>query len=1061
MKPLKLTMQAFGSYGSRTEIDFTRLNQNLFLITGDTGSGKTTIFDAVVFALYGVASSDSNKKDGPELQSQYAEPGASPFVELTFTEGEREYTVRRIPRHLRAKSRGVGLIPENESVQLTMPDGSVFSGNIRETDVKLEEIVGLSKGQFMQVGMIAQGEFMELLRARTEDKKVIFRKLFNTERYQKIVDELARRRKEKTEAVEQIRIAWITECSHATVSDDFEKADEFQILQKKLLTGDRPAVTEMEAFCGLLNEACSFLAARTDAASRITDEYGAQRDAARDTLTLAEGLSALYGQLNTAETELKECEAEAEEIRQAGELNKKIGDAYEILAAFQRKEDALAARDETEAKLRRELERLPELKGRVDSAVLAQAAAEKDRSNAREEYARTEQKTQRALMLFKSIEAAKEAEREANRQADEAKEHALKASEETDKLIRQEKEWKTRTEELRSAPALREAWRAGMQEITALDAEAQQLRGLEKELAKQRKSVEDARRKYTDDNRSYLQKNAEYISAQTAFYDAQAGLIAREQLQPGKPCPVCGSTDHPHPCVLADEHRELTRESVEALKEASEQLRLRQEESSGTARAAAERCRTMEEQFFSDFGKLYEKIGGAGIELPPDAEPETIGLAVSARKEALDSQRQKLESDAEEYETLQNDLKDVEVRIKAASDAAGEAARNAAQAAVKLAALRADRERQEQSAEYPSGEAAELELAEAAKKKSEAEEIFDAADRKARELTGQWDQCEGLIRQFREDLPVQEKTVIYREEEYVKVLTGHGMEENVWKEICGKYTKDDEKAFQQKIIDHEMKKSSAEKLRSSALQAIGGRPVPDMEELEKKLKETESDLAEAANKLQVYSELLSSDRRVLDSLTPKMEERARAVEEYRRVDQLYRLLAGQVTGARMDIETFVQRYYLERILASANVRFREMSAGQFELRMCEVEKAGEGKNRGLDLMVYSAVTGREREVRTLSGGESFMAALSLALGMADQIQQRSASVHLDVMFIDEGFGSLDDHSRSQAVKVLRQMAGQSRMIGLISHVSELKQEIDDQLIVKKDERGSHITWQIS
>ena len=163
----------------------------------------------------------------------------------------------------------------------------------------------------------------------------------------------------------------------------------------------------------------------------------------------------------------------------------------------------------------------------------------------------------------------------------------------------------------------------------------------------------------------------------------------------------------------------------------------------------------------------------------------------------------------------------------------------------------------------------------------------------------------------------------------------------------------------------------------------------------------------------------------------------------------------------MDIETYVQRHYLEQILEAANQRFQDMSAGQFELRMCDIDKAGTGKNRGLDLMVYSAVTGKVREVRTLSGGESFMAALSLALGMADQIQESSAAINLDMMFIDEGFGSLDEHSRDQAVKVLQNMAEGEILIGIISHVTELKQEIEDQLIVTKDDQGSHTRWQIS
>ena len=185
------------------------------------------------------------------------------------------------------------------------------------------------------------------------------------------------------------------------------------------------------------------------------------------------------------------------------------------------------------------------------------------------------------------------------------------------------------------------------------------------------------------------------------------------------------------------------------------------------------------------------------------------------------------------------------------------------------------------------------------------------------------------------------------------------------------------------------------------------------------------------------------------------------MEEYGRLDNLYRLVSGNVTGARMDLETYVQRFYLEQILDAANRRFLEMSAGQFELRMYDLEKAGEGRNKGLDLMVYSTVTGTVREIRTLSGGESFMAALSLALGMADQIQESSAAIHLEIMFIDEGFGSLDEHSRQQAVRVLQEMAAGNRLTGIISHVTELKQEIDDQLIVTKDDEGSHVRWQLS
>ena len=227
------------------------------------------------------------------------------------------------------------------------------------------------------------------------------------------------------------------------------------------------------------------------------------------------------------------------------------------------------------------------------------------------------------------------------------------------------------------------------------------------------------------------------------------------------------------------------------------------------------------------------------------------------------------------------------------------------------------------------------------------------------------------------------------------------------------------------------------------------------------MEESEANRRLAQEKLDSYKEQYKADQDACNILTPQMEKRGKIIEKHTKLETLYKLLSGNMSGNRMDLETFVQRYYLEKILYAANRRFSDMSAGQFELRMVDAANAGKGKNRGLDLMVYSNVTGKEREVRTLSGGESFMAALSLALGMADQIQESSASINLDVMFVDEGFGSLDEHSREQAVKVLQELAGGSKLIGIISHVTELKQEIEDQLIVTKDEKGSHVRWQIS
>ena len=244
-------------------------------------------------------------------------------------------------------------------------------------------------------------------------------------------------------------------------------------------------------------------------------------------------------------------------------------------------------------------------------------------------------------------------------------------------------------------------------------------------------------------------------------------------------------------------------------------------------------------------------------------------------------------------------------------------------------------------------------------------------------------------------------------------------------------------------------------------EAVKDKEKPDTQSLEKDFAMAN----EAYNLLHTELEEIRADYRtdseILDKLNASLNGRGEAAREYGIINSLYSKLSGNVTKARMDIETFVQRQYLEKILVSANKRFSSMTGGQFELRTYEIEKAGVGTNKGLDLMVYSYITGKSRDVRTLSGGESFQAALSLALGMADQIQARSGAVNLEMMFVDEGFGTLDNNARNEAVKILKNMAGGSKLIGIISHVNELKQEIEEQLIVTKDENGSKARWQLS
>ena len=315
--------------------------------------------------------------------------------------------------------------------------------------------------------------------------------------------------------------------------------------------------------------------------------------------------------------------------------------------------------------------------------------------------------------------------------------------------------------------------------------------------------------------------------------------------------------------------------------------------------------------------------------------------------------------------------------------------------------------------------------------------------------------------------PKLEKEREERRKNYQKALAEKGILEETWKRAVGEYAKEKAQELRDSVDKRAQKRALAQGRRDAAKSVIGDNPRPNIEELRERQRVAEEASAAAEKRRQAASNLAGGNASAYAMLVKKMEERGSLSEEYSRIESLYTKLSGKTTGAgkstgeRMDVETFVQRYYLGMALYSANKRFSKMSGGQYELRLRKLDQqSGGAKDRGLDLMVYSNVTGKSREASTLSGGESFIAALALAMGMADQIQEKSSAINLDVMFIDEGFGSLDDHSRAQAVGALKQIADGSKLIGVISHVNELKREIDSQLVVTKGTDGSHAEWRL-
>lgn len=1058
MRPKKLVMQAFGSYGKKTEIDFTKPVQNLFLITGDTGAGKTTIFDAIVFALFGEASSGNNKKSGEELQSQFTDFGNEPFVEFTFTEKvgseEEEYRVKRIPRHKRPYKRGrEGFTDEKEKVSLFYADDTEYSQNLKETNARIEEIIKLTKSQFMQVSMIAQGEFMEVLRG--DDKQAIFRKLFDTEIYKELTAQL----KLRSDAVKAELKEYSARCELLIGGIRVSKCviGEYTAFKMKKDVD----ITDIEKAREELKGLCTELSAILEDKEKEDKEVFLKRDKINRELTEGRQLLGFFESLIKAEAEVRELEAKKDEICGKAGLVKEIEGAYETEAIFLSLSEAEKAYQNLLNELSLNREKLPELIKSYEKLCKDKEKAGEELSTAVERYNTVAEKVRTALEHFKSLEEkrkekdAKEAERK--RQAT-AVEEAKKRLTEFEGL---EKSW---TEAVKEMQGLEKRSLLAENKLRTLSMAESELESLIKNLeilATDKEKIDEYKEAYEKELISFKEAEDELIPKRRLFYELRAGLLARDLLKEGEPCPVCGSISHPMPCALPKGQEEIKKEDIDRLEEAVSGLK----DSVNTKLSLYETSKTKaverEEHLRIDRDKLFNLINEELFEARAEAGLDRLKLDLETLKKELLKEQDEVNAKIKELKAIEEKLSTAEEKKTLLKNEAETARERETETAKEVSGLVTLISEIEAGLLFKSRKEAKKAEEEQRENRDRAEACFKEVEEKSKEAKSLKEKTETLIAKLEADSPVFLKNSQTKREEYEKALASHNISEEKWTNLVKEYKRSDKDRLQGEINAYEGNMKAALGMVANMREAVKDKEKPDIEALEREF----SAVDEAYNALHKEVEEIRADYRtdkdVLDGINISLSGREDAAGKYRVISGLYARLSGNVTGGRMDIETFVQRQYLEKILISANKRFSSMTGGQFELRTYEIEKAGQGTNKGLDLMVYSYITGKSRDVRTLSGGESFQAALSLALGMADQIQARSGAVRLDMMFVDEGFGTLDNNARNEAVKILKNMAGGSKLIGIISHVNELKQEIEEQLIVTKDENGSKARWQLS
>ena len=1089
MRPLKLTVSAFGPYAGKVVMDLERLGeQGLYLITGDTGAGKTTIFDAITYALYGEPSGDD--RDPSMFRSKYAQPETPTQVELVFSYSGKTYTVRRNPEYERPAKKGGGMTIQKADAELLLPDGRLVT-KAREVTREIIGIIGLDRSQFSQIAMIAQGDFRKLLQADTKSRQEIFREIFKT-RYYMVFQE-----KMKSEA---IRLQRDCEAARAGVQQYIGGVvcQEEDLLRPKLLkaqAGELPCQDTLELIQRLIDQDQTEESSYQEILDRLD---GALKEA-----------SALLGKAQEAQKvkeKLEQTRGEREELAAQAEA------AQKALEAEQEKAPRQENLGKELAALEAELPRYQELsKQEAVLAALAESmtALEKECSQQEEERTSTEHllgEWKRELDGLASVDADQE---RLLREQDQVESRraaltAVKAQIEQwqvclhkiDAERHQHEELEQKQKELAARlTEIKERLRADhetFQATAGLSGEKQELlhhqeqeRERQRELAdllsglddcdKEELSLQAAQADYEQARKQSEQLGEAYRRKSRAFLDEQAGLLA-QSLTEGQPCPVCGALHHPAPAQLSS--GAPTETELEEAKTAWETAQQKTQDASmaaGTQRAA------LEERKKQLIGALEDYIEFPVLDTARErlaaCQEKTAGELARLHQALLEKETQ-LAHRAE----LEQEIAHQEKSLTELEEQAAEMKESIKQAEISLGTLDGQREQLENSlrrelsahlqacalGDAPAAIARALsEATEKITQMAELEQELGDKLQKKQELNQRIPLTEQKLRRL-------EDTAGKRKEELAGVRSRKEELSGQLQTLRDRLPFPDQDVAQQKIsaLQEELqtladaleqaRRAAAERQKELAAvdAAIGEQEAflknaqtVDMEVLQRQSEELSWQRTQASETQKNIHARLVTNQTALKNIC----EKAIDLEKLEKRQQWMQALSDTVNGRLRDrekiaLETYIQMTFFDRILQRANLRLLVMSGGQYELKRRR-EAENNRSQSGLELDVVDHYNGSERSVKSLSGGESFKASLSLALGLSDEVQSAAGGIRLDTMFVDEGFGSLDEESLAQAIRALTGLTEGNRLVGIISHVSELKEKIDKQIIVTKEKTG--------
>lgn len=1041
MKPITLTLCAFGPFSGEITIDFTALQgQGLFLISGDTGAGKTTIFDGISFALFGEASGDSRSSDS--LRSGYAPEDRDTYAELTFTHQNKTYTIKRNPAYQRAKKRGAGLTEAKAGAVLTRPDLPPVIGYGPVTQAVVE-LLGIDRKQYKQIAMLAQGEFTKLLTADSLERGMIFRRVFDTQIYDDISRRLKAMALDLKHQCEDIDKSVIQYLSGIVCTEEQPGGRDI------LLWKQRKDIYEAEQVLALLQALTEdderlyeALQAENVKLTALLEQAAAQATQAEQTNRQLERLQELTARQEALLQDLPLMEEKKSRIRLAAMALHTVKPAEDIYLKDRQEWETLTETQKLQLSEIAKLEQLaetcqeeyeekkavlPEIERLQTMAGRLQAELPKYELLAQKEADKVQQSSN--LSSLKNIQNALISEREA----------LLKHVDGLEKTASS----LSKTEE-----AIGETSRQ-MEANSQLTKALEQLLQEHENIAGQQRRLETLQETAKEKALFFQTEAQEAARLEALYFGEQAGILAKG-LKEGSPCPVCGSLSHPRKAPLAS--NAPSKEQLDRIKKDLEQARQQAEEASSLCRDQNTHlafCR----QAFSDKAGLLFPTAADMDDLDSQAalrltQSKDRGLVLQAELTALQKQLQTLRECQAQIEAAKQRLEEL-----AAALADNQA--NQLPLSSRLDVLEGEIKAMAADLSYPS--------------QADAKRALDEILAAAQTMSLQLDEAKMKL-----DTCIQKRSgLCAASEETRRQITRRAAQLELSKEGLAKsleqcgfssiedytgvlLTEDRLNALQKETDDFQNRRRE---LETQIKQLFTDTQAAQYEDLGR-LGQAKQDLRLAKDscetKMQLTHSRLTANQSILEQAGAQLREQEKTRSDYTLVKDLSDTANGDLKGkAKIAFEQYVQAFYFDQVLHEANKRLYKMSGSQYHLRRRQ-EASNLKSSSGLELEVMDFYTGKTRSVRSLSGGESFKAALSLALGLSDVIQSFAGGIEVDAMFVDEGFGSLDSHSLESALETLTALSAGNRMVGIISHTEELKERIEKKIIIEKTLEGSRI-----